>query len=187
MEPPLTKKPRNTISMKDIFEVIKFGLSPLFLKELLNTIGYFIHDHVAPISQMHIKGNPRIHPSASLRCGHNIYLGKNSHINQHCCVWASENSKIVLGDDLLMGPGVKIYSSNHSIADNRIPMNRQPFIEKDIIIGNDVWLGSNSVVVAGVKIGDSSVIGAGSVVTKDIPANTIAAGIPARPIKSRKP
>jgi acetyltransferase-like isoleucine patch superfamily enzyme len=62
----------------------------------------------------------------------------------------------------------------------------QPFVEKDIVIGNDVWLGSNSVITSGVKIGDGSVIAAGSVVTKDIPEYVIAGGIPAKPIKNRK-
>ncbi|OFW63503.1 MAG: hypothetical protein A2Z35_06610 [Actinobacteria bacterium RBG_19FT_COMBO_36_27] len=134
---------------------------------------------------MRIAGNPRIHPTASLRCGENISLGLNSHINQYCCIWASKNSKIVLGDNLLMGPGVKIFSSNHGTKVG-IPMNIQTPIEKDINIGNDVWLGANSVVVAGVTIGDGAIIAAGSVVTKDVPAYTIVGGIPAKPIKKRE-
>ena len=65
-------------------------------------------------------------------------------------------------------------------------MNIQPWIEKDIVVGNDVWLGSNSVVLAGVTIGDGTVIAAGSVVTKDIPEYVIAGGVPAKIIKDRK-
>ncbi len=177
--------PRNRIRTDDILEVVKNVFTLNFFRSIASKAGYFVHDHVAPLNQMHIKGNPRIHPSASLRCGRNIYLGENAHINQFCCVWASENSRILLGDNLLMGPGVKIFSSNHTTARRDIPMNVQPFVEKDIVIGNDVWLGANCVVVAGVTIGDGSVIAAGSVVTKDIPAGTIAAGIPAKPIRSR--
>ncbi|MCK5161920.1 MAG: acyltransferase [Candidatus Aureabacteria bacterium] len=135
---------------------------------------------------MKIASNPRIHPTASLRWGKNISLGKNSHINQYCCVWASENSKIVMGDNLLMGPGVKVFSSNHTFKDVNIPMNIQSYQEKDIIIGDNVWLGANVVVVAGVKIGDGSIVAAGAVVTKDIPSYSIAGGIPARVIKQRK-
>jgi maltose O-acetyltransferase len=85
-----------------------------------------------------------------------------------------------------MGPGVKIFSSNHGASRIDIPMNIQTPIEKDIIIGNDVWLGSNSVVVAGVKIGSGSIVAAGSVVTKDVPEYTIVGGIPAKPIKKRE-
>ena len=85
-----------------------------------------------------------------------------------------------------MGPGVKIFSSNHGMSRTDIPMNIQPIKEKDIVIGDDVWIGANSVVVAGVKIGKGSVIAAGSVVTKDIPEYIIAGGIPAKPLKKRE-
>ena len=178
--------PRNQVNTGHLWEVVRYSLSPTMLKEIFAKFGYLIHDHIAPLSQMNIRGNPRIHPSASFRCGYNIYLGLNSHINQFCCIWASENSKIILGDDLLMGPGVKIFSSNHSTKEVTVPMNVQPWIEKDIVVGNDVWLGSNSVVLAGVTIGDGTVIAAGSVVTKDIPEYVIAGGIPAKIIKNRR-
>ena len=177
--------PRNKITSRDIFEVLRYLFSPSFIKSLLCKLAYHIHDHVAPLAKMHIAGNPRIHPTASIRCGENIFLGKNSHINTYCCIWASPNSKIVLGDNLLMGPGCKIFSSNHSTIETHIPMNMQPYVEKDIVIGNDAWLGANSVIVAGVTIGDGTVVAAGSVVTKDLPSYVIAGGIPAKPIKSR--
>lgn len=179
-------EPRNKVEWRDIWEVLRYSFSITLIKELFYKFGYFIHDHVAPRAQMHTNGNPRIHPTASLRCGYNIYLGKNSRINQYCCVWASENSKIIIGDNILMGPGVKLFSSNYSKTDTELPMILQPFVEKDIVIGNDVWLGANSVIVAGVKIGDGSIIAAGSVVTKDIPEYVMAGGNPAKPIKSRK-
>jgi acetyltransferase-like isoleucine patch superfamily enzyme len=129
---------RNKIIWSDMWEVVRYTFSKTMIKELIYKYGYFIHDHVAPRAQMHIKGNPRIHSTASLRCGYNIYIGKNSHINQYCCIWASPNSKIVLGDDVLMGPGVMMFSSNHNVSETRKPMNVQPYDEKDIIIGNDV-------------------------------------------------
>ena len=185
MDETIKNKPRNRIESKDVIEVLRFLFTPSLLKGLVSRFAYFIHDHIAPLSKMHIDGNPRIHPTASLRCGENIYLGENSHINYNCCIWASPNSKIILGDNLLMGPGTKIFSSNHG-SELGIPMNIQPFIEKDIVIGNDVWIGANCVVVAGVKIGDGAIIAAGSVVTKDIPPYTIAGGIPAKPLKKRE-
>ena len=180
------EEPRNQVEGKDVWEVIRYTFSLTFVRALFYKFGYFIHDHVAPRAQMNIKGNPRIHSTASLRCGYNIYLGTNSRVNAGCCVWASENSKIVLGDNVLMGPGVKIFSSNYTTTDTEVPMILQPFVEKDIVIGNDVWLGANTIVVAGVKIGDGSIIAAGSVVTKDIPGYVVAGGIPAKPIKSRR-
>lgn len=168
-----------------ILEVLRYGFNLKAIKSLIEGYAWYIHDHIAPMSQMKLAGNPRIHPTASLRCGKNIYLGKNSHINQYCCIWASEKSKIILGDNLLMGPGVKIFSSNHNMKKGEL-MNEQPWIEKDVIIGNDVWLGANVVIVPGVKIGDGSIIAAGAVVTKDMPSHGIAAGVPAKVIKSRE-
>lgn len=84
-----------------------------------------------------------------------------------------------------MGPGVKIFSLNHGI-NNGAPMNTQPPTEKDVIIGNDVWLGANTVVVAGVTIGDGAITAAGSVVTKDVQEYTIVGGNPAQVIKKRQ-
>lgn len=181
----IERLPRNKITGKDVLEIFRYGFSLTAIKSLFSLFGYYIHDHIAPKAQMHISGNPRIHPTASLRCGKNIYLGKNSHINQYCCIWASENSKIILGDNLLMGPGVKIFSSNHSHRNPSLPMNIQPFTEKDISVGNDVWIGANAVITAGVKIGDGSIIAAGAVVTEDIPPYCIAGGVPAKMIKER--
>ena len=176
----------NRLGPRDIWEVVRYTFSITFVRVLVSSFGYLIHDHVAPRAQMHIAGNPRIHPSASLRCGRNIHLGRNSHINQFCCIWASENSRVIIGDNVLMGPGAKLFSSNHGTADLTIPMNVQPYVEKDIVIGDDVWLGANVVVVAGVEVGKGSVVAAGSVVTRNIPPWTIAAGVPAKPIKSRE-
>ena len=177
-------EPRNRLTRQDLWEVLRYLFSPHAITALIRLAGWYIHDHIAPRARINTSGNPRIHPTASLRCGQNIYLGKNSHINQYCCVWASPSSKIILGDNLLMGPGAKIFSSNHS-AQIGLPMNIQPPREKDITIGNDVWLGANAVVLAGVTIGDGAIVAAGSVVTKDIPPYTIVTGVPAAPIKTR--
>lgn len=179
------KAVRNTPSWPDILEVLRYGFSPTCLKALIYMFAYFVHDHVAPRAQMHTAGNPRIHPTASLRCGRNIYLGNGSHINQFCCIWASNDSRIILGDNLLMGPGAKIFSSNHG-TEGGIPMNLQPWVEKDTVVGNDVWIGANSVILAGVTLGDGAIVAAGAVVTCDVPPNTIVGGVPARIIGHRK-
>jgi maltose O-acetyltransferase len=176
--------PRNRLTTADVKEVIKYGCSIGAIKGIAKLLGWYIHDHIAPVAQLSQSANVRIHPTASLRCGRNISIGRNSHINQYCCVWASPGSKIVLGDDLLMGPGVKIFSSNHGVEAD-LPMNVQPAVEKDIVIGQNVWLGANSVIVAGVTIEDGAIVAAGSVVTKDVLAYTIVGGVPAKPIKQR--
>src|SRR3989338_6571508 len=140
-------------------ELLRYGLSLTAIKEAFYKYAWYVHDHVAPLAKMKKKKGVQIHPTASLRCGENISLGKDSHINQYCCIWASPKSKIVLGDNILMGPGVRIFSSNHGTEAGK-NMNQQEWTEKDVIVGNDVWLGANAVVVPGVRIGDGAVIAA---------------------------
>ena len=116
----------------------------------------------------------------------NITLGNRSHINHFCYIMAGE-AKVVIGDDGLMGPHVLIVAGSHGMK-RGIPINQQPinYENRDIIIGNDVWIGAHAVILGGVKIGDGAVIGAGAVVTKDVPPYTIVAGVPAKPIGERK-
>lgn len=176
--------PRNRPRARDLLEVLRFLLSPRLFLALGQWLAWFIHDHVAPRARMKTLGNPRIHPTASLRCGEHIVLGRHSHINAYCCVWASPGARIVLGDNVLMGPGAKIFSSNHSQAPD-VPMNVQPYQERDVIIGDDVWIGANAVILAGVRIGESSIVAAGAVVTKDVPPWSVVGGVPARILKAR--
>jgi acetyltransferase-like isoleucine patch superfamily enzyme len=103
----------------------------------------------------------------------------------NCCIWAEKNSKIIFGDNVLVGPSVKMFSGNHGTKLNGNPMVYQERVEADIIIGNDVWIGANSVITSGVTIADGAVVAAGSVVTKNVPANTIVGGVPAKTIKIR--
>ena len=112
-------------------------------------------------------------------------MGNNVRINMDCCIWAEKNSKITFGENILVGPGVKIFCGNHGIKLNGIPMTYQERTEADISIGNDVWIGANSVITSGVSIADGAVVAAGSVVTKDVPANTIVGGVPTKIINRR--
>ena len=93
---------------------------------------------------------------------------------------------ITIGNDVMMGPEVIIYTSGHKFDRTDIPMMDQGFTEpKAVTIGNDVWIGRRVIIMPGVTIGDGCVIGAGAVVTKDIPDYSVAVGVPARVVKSR--
>jgi acetyltransferase-like isoleucine patch superfamily enzyme len=92
---------------------------------------------------------------------------------------------VVLGNGVRIGAHTSLLGFNHSVAADR-PVFQQPHVSRGITVGDDVWIGSQVVVVDGVTIGDHCVIGAGAVVTRDLPAWTVAAGNPARPIRDRR-
>ena len=111
--------------------------------------------------------------------GYNICVGDDFFCNYDCVFL--DCGKITIGDHVMMGPKVSIYTANHAIDSAVRSLNHDHGIP--VTIGNHVWLGGNTVVCPGVTIGDHAVIGAGSVVTKDIPANVVAAGNPCRVIR----
>ena len=157
-----------------------------FIKSIVSGFGYYIHEQVVWRRQIHSHDSARIHPTASIRNASNVYIGRNSHINHHCCIWAGDHSCIRLGDDLLMGPAVMMFAGNHGL-DRRTPMTAQPRVEKDIVVEDDVWLGAGVVVTGGVHVARGVVIAAGAVVTKSIEEPfAIAGGIPARVIGRRQ-
>lgn len=112
--------------------------------------------------------------------GFNIEVGKNFFANYNCTIL--DVGKVKIGDNCFIAPNVSIYTAGHPIH----PQTRNTMYEYgiDMTIGNDVWIGGNSVICPGVNIGDGAVIGAGSVVTRDVPSYTVVAGNPAKVIKT---
>ena len=115
----------------------------------------------------------------------NIFIGNNVIIRE-LVQFSADDAKILIGDDTLIGAGTCIIAGNHlfdrpglSYKDSSKGSN------VDVILGRNVWIGVNVIILKGVKIGDSAIIGAGSVVTKDVPSFAIVAGNPAKFIKWR--
>ncbi len=97
----------------------------------------------------------------------------------------SQDAPIVIEDDVLMGTGVHIYTNNHAYHDTTIPIYDQGYIDvKGVTIKRGSWIGANVVIMPGVIIGENSVVGAGSIVTQDVPDRVIAAGSPAKVIRT---
>lgn len=116
----------------------------------------------------------RVFPPFYTDFGKNTTIGKNVFINA-CCHFQDQGG-ITLGDGCLIGHNVVFATLNHGFA----PADRASLYPAPIVLGKNVWVGSNSTLLQGIRIGDNAVIGAGSVVTKDVPANTIVGGVPAR-------
>ena len=119
----------------------------------------------------------RCFPPFYTDCGKNIKIGKNVFINA-CCRFQDQGG-IEIGDGSLIGHNTTIATLNHDFnPDKRANLHPSP-----VKIGKNVWIGSDCTILPGVEIGDGAVIGAGSVVTKNVPANSIAVGSPARVVK----
>jgi len=114
--------------------------------------------------------------------GAGITIGENSGLGVNCWV----HGPLSIGDNVMMGPDVVILTCTHSIDRLDVPMIAQGFRTGKVTIGNDVWIGMRSVIMPGVNIGNGAVVGAGAVVTKDVPDYAIVGGVPARVIKYRK-
>lgn len=111
--------------------------------------------------------------------GYNIEIGDNFYANVGCVIL--DGAKVTFGDNVFVAPGCGFYTAGHPLdAESR---NKGLEYARPITIGNNVWIGAQTVVLPGVSIGDNTVIGAGSVVTKSIPAGVVAVGNPCRVIR----
>ena len=112
-----------------------------------------------------------------------IILGSDIRINRGCTIVSY--AQVAIGDFTIIGEYVTIRDANHGMKTHE-PMRYQPHVSEPIAIGSDVWIGRGACILPGVKIGSGSVIGANSVVTRDIPESAIAAGMPAQVIRQRQ-
>ena len=133
------------------------------LKKLLKSIGKGVY----------------FEPNFRCEFGYNISIGNNFYANFDCIML--DGGGIEIGDNVLFGPRVGIYTSNHAM--DAWERTHGACYAKPVRIGNNVWIGANVSVLPGVTIGSSSIIGAGSVVNKDIPEGVIAAGNPCKVIR----
>ena len=113
-----------------------------------------------------------------------ISLGKESHVTNRSNL--DGRGGITIGDYVLIGFESIILTTMHVYRDPSLPIKLQGVEQKPVVIGNDVWLGTRAIVLPGVTIGDGAIVGAGAVVTKDVPPYTIVAGVPARIVGMRK-
>ena len=112
-----------------------------------------------------------------------LEVGEGTIFGHHCTLAA--RSLVRFGPYCLVAEMVSIRDHDHTFASLEVPIRNQGASVSDVIIGRNVWLGSKVTVLRGVTIGDNAIVGAGAVVTRDIPANAIAVGVPARVLRYR--
>jgi len=126
-----------------------------------------------------VGASPFIEHNFHCDLGFNIHIGDDFYVGYNCTIL--DMAEVRIGDNCMIGPNVGLYTAGHSIE----PKGRNKGgYALPIRIGNDVWIGGSCVILPGVEIGDNSIVAAGSVVTKNVPANTIVAGNPAKILKS---
>ncbi|MEO8327054.1 MAG: acyltransferase [Nitrospirota bacterium] len=114
--------------------------------------------------------------------GNQVVIGDRSQLGENL----KAESDLTVGDDVLMGPDIIMMSSSHAFHRLDMQINQQGALpRRPIIIGNDVWIGTRVIILPGIQVGDHAIIGAGSVVTKNVPPLAIVAGNPAKIIRSR--
>lgn len=170
--------------LKLVLKVLSSMFSVAFLKQAFDSLSELTLENALALKKMNLGKSIPISSTARFGNPQNISIGNRSNINRYCVLLAGESSKIIMGTDCLTGPGVTIVASKYDVKGKNI-IRSYPADERDVIIGNDVWLGANAVVLPGVTIGDGAIVGAGSVVSKNIGAYEIAVGTPAKKIKTR--
>jgi len=151
----------------------------------LNVTEYIMNGNVRNILQQLLpNSHKRLYIEPPFHCdyGYNIHSGENVYFNVNCVVL--DTMKITIGNNVFVGPGVHIYTATHPL--DAIERRTVEF-SKPVTIGDDCWIGGNSVICPGVTIGNGCTVGAGSVVNKDIPDNSLAVGNPAKVIRKLIP
>ena len=172
--------------MSRLFSLIASVLDPRAYMQLVRLVHYYNYSHAKERRQLRSGRGTRIAPNVSFRNGERISLGEMCHLGERCSIWAGDSSgRIEFGDRVSLAPNVFITASDYRFTKG-IPFREQPKRERDVRIGDDVWLGTGVVVTAGVHIGDGCIVGAGAVVTKDLPNDSIAVGVPAKVVGSRQ-
>lgn len=169
-----------------IGRAIRSLLDPAVIVHPFRIIHYYGYSHVAQKRKIKTGTGVRIAPNVSFANGERIVIGDGVQIGARCSLWAGNDfSHIFVGHGTTFGPECFVTAANYGTAAD-VPVTKQPMQEQDIRIGANCWIGARCIITAGVTIEDDVVVGAGSVVTKDLPRGSIAAGVPARVIRYRE-
>lgn len=186
------EKPRPDVQKKKLSKgrrlvrlVLSF-LDPRAWAHAVKLVNYANYSHVTPLREASLGKAVSISPTASFANGRNITIGSHVNIGAHASLWAGNGSaRIVIGDHVLIAPSVMISAANYRF-NAPGPITQVPMDEADIVIGSDVWIGYGAVILAGSRIGDGAIVGAGATVRGEIPPRAILASATARVIGQRR-
>jgi acetyltransferase-like isoleucine patch superfamily enzyme len=161
------------------------ALDPRAYFGLFRIVHWYNRTHISQRRLLRCGEGVRLSPLSAFANAQRISLGDRTRIGDHVHLWAGDREGcIVIGKDCLFAPGVFVTASDYSL-DAGSKIKSQVMRERDVLIGDDVWLGAGCIVTAGVEIGHGAVIGAGSVVRQSVPAWAIVKGNPAEVSASR--
>jgi acetyltransferase-like isoleucine patch superfamily enzyme len=172
-------------TIRRVGNAVRSVLDPRIYLQGLKLLHYANYTHVSQVRLASIGRDVRMAPNVSLTNGERVSIGDGAHIGARCHLWAGNTTgRVVIGAKALFGPEVFLTASNYQLTPGKAIVDQETD-EADVVIGAGTWLGARVMVMAGVTIGDGAVIGAGSVVTRSIPANAIAVGVPAKVVAMR--
>lgn len=165
----------------------------LFLKRKASELLFEINgSHPCQRSEIHAKLLPKLFKKLGtntwfempFNCDYGCFteIGNDCYFNHHLSI--GDGAQVKIGNNVIVGPYVGIYTAEHPLDSDKRKEGWQ--LVQDITIGNNVWIGAHVTILSGVTIGDNSVVGAGSVVTKSIPNNTLAYGVPCQVVREIK-
>jgi len=172
---------------KRIIEVLSIVFSFTYLKWLCKCFAYVTINNVGGLRLAKIGKGTNIHPTTIIREGEFVTIGEHCLINHNNLIQAGKSNagSITIGNYVHTGTNVVMLGFNHGFYTRDIPTKGQDYMDAPIVIGDDVWIGTGSVILSGVSIGKGAIIAAGAVVNRDVPEYTIVGGVPARVIKER--
>lgn len=176
-------------AMKKIYwdlkdEIGRFNYKNSILMHLPGNYGFYLRNNIISKYFKSAGSNINIHQGVRFRGVHKVEIGDNCELGVDNFIQATGGLK--LGDNVLLGPGVKIWTINHKFNDINLPVNQQGYEYLPVEIGNNVWIGANTFIMPGAKIPEGCIVSAGSVVgVKSFPSFSILAGNPARVIGLR--
>lgn len=169
-----------------IWSIIKAVFCGSLFVDMLKLTAYYCVNHTLGRRQAKVGKGSKIHSTVILRQAYNIEIGEGCLINHNNVLQAGKvDGRIKIGNYVHTGANVMMIAFNHAFDTREIPTIKQDYYDADIVVGNDVWIGGGSVILAGVTIGDGAIIAAGAVVNKDVPPFSIVGGVPAKVLKYR--